>query len=603
MDGDMIELPIDCEQGIAFSVEELEAAISVGAGCGSGTSSTELTLMEEGDCTQNGYFARYRLNVTATDACGNTSNLGIMIDFVDMTPPVVSSPNELTLNCGDDIPMLEATDACGEIASMTFVDSAPIEASCSANPVAYDRTWTVTDACGNATTFTQSITVIDNSGPVFSGVPADMCNNTGIDVVVTAIDGCTGEQAEVSFNEVMSNEAGCGQVLTRTWTATDACGNTSVATQQVFFDDEVAPTIAFTSDLLFGLESGDDLFLSVGDGFGDPSDPLLLTASDVTVTDNCATITAQVQVVTTLSEDCAADGYLARYEYRFRATDPCGNTSIAKLTVFYVDGNAPDFFNVPGDLEVFCAAVPPVADVIASDDYDEEVEVFFSETQTVTAEGILITRTWKATDSCGNANAVSQNILVVNNDLDATFSFASPVIECNSDDNRLGVTPTGGTPPYTYQWQLTFPLEDGYITTDPTRPAILFTMGYITQTFTVLITDANGCEYAASVTVVCDFSDDEGDFTGNGNNYSFSLDVYPNPANEQLMVKASVQENTPVTVTMYNLFGQELFRSEQDTWAPEGLRIDTRRFPNGTYLLRLTADGQEVQTREVVILH
>jgi hypothetical protein len=31
--------------------------------------------------------------------------------------------------------------------------------------------------------------------------------------------------------------------------------------------------------------------------------------------------------------------------------------------------------------------------------------------------------------------------------------------------------------------------------------------------------------------------------------------------------------------------------------------IDTRRFPSGTYLLRLTADGQEVQTREVVILH
>ena len=133
--------------------------------------------------------------------------------------------------------------------------------------------------------------------------------------------------------------------------------------------------------------------------------------------------------------------------------------------------------------------------------------------------------------------------------------------------------------------------------------AILFTMGYITQTFTVLITDANGCEYAASVTVVCDFSDDEGDFTGGGNNGSMSLNVYPNPTSEQLMVKASVQEDTPVTVAMYNLFGQELFRKEMDTWMQEGMTIDTRRFPNGTYLLRLTADGQEVQTREVVILH
>ena len=486
---------------------------------------------------------------------------------------------------------------------MTFVDSAPIEVSCADNPVAYDRTWTVTDNCGNATTFMQSIIVIDNAGPVFSGVPADMCNNTGIDVVVTAIDGCTGNQAQVFFEEVMSSESGCGEVLTRTWTATDACGNTSVATQQVFFDDEEAPSIAFTGDLVFGLESGDELFLSVGDGLGDPGDPLFLTSADVTVTDNCATITAEVLVETTFSSDCAADGYLAQYDYKFIATDPCGNTSSAVLTVFYVDNNAPDFFNVPDDVEVFCMAVPAVANVTASDDYDEEVEVIFSETQAATAEGVLITRTWTATDKCGNTNAVSQEILVVNNDIDATFSFGSPVIECNSDDNRLGVTPTGGTPPYTYQWQLTFPLEDGYITTDPTRPGILFTMGYITQTFTVLITDANGCEYAASVTVVCDFSDDEGDFFGTGDNGSVSLNVYPNPTSEQLMVKAGGLADAPVTVAMYNLFGQEMFRQELDAWMQEGLTIDTRRFPNGTYLLRLTADGQEVQTREVVILH
>ncbi|WP_367391996.1 HYR domain-containing protein [Lewinella sp. LCG006] len=602
MDGDLIQLPVDCDQDIAFSVEELEAAISVGSGCGSGSSSIELNLMDEGDCQENGYFARYRLNVTATDACGNTSNLSITIDFVDMTPPVVSSANELTLNCGDEIPMIEATDACGEIASMTFVDSAPIEVSCAANPVAYDRTWTVTDNCGNATTFVQSIIVLDNAGPVFSGVPADMCNNTGIDVVVTAVDGCTGQQAQVFFEEVMSSESGCGEVLTRTWTATDACGNTSVATQQVFFDDDVAPEIEFTSDLVFGLESGDELFLTVGDGLGDPNDPLFLTADDVTVTDNCASITAQVIVETTISDDCAADGYLARYDYKFIATDPCGNTSSAKLTVFYVDNNAPDFFNVPDDVDVFCTAVPEVANVIASDDYDEEVEVIFSETSTTTPEGLLITRTWKASDSCGNTNSVSQNILVVNNDINATFSFGGPVIECNSDNNRLGVTPTGGTPPYTYQWQLTFPLEDGYITTDPTLPGILFTMGYITQTFSVLITDANGCEYLASVTVVCDFSDDEGDFTGNGNDGAFSMNVYPNPVSDQLMVKAVNAAEEKVTVSIYSLLGQVVYQKTYADWPIEGGAIDTRLYPAGTYLLRLDTPGAEPMIEEVVIL-
>ncbi len=199
--------------------------------------------------------------------------------------------------------------------------------------------------------------------------------------------------------------------------------------------------------------------------------------------------------------------------------------------------------------------------------------------------------------------AVSQKILVVDNDLSATFSFGSEVIECNSDNNRLGVTANGGTPPYNYQWQLTTPLEDGYITTDPTLRGILFTMGYITQTFTVIITDANGCQLSAQVTVVCDFSDDEGDFTGGGNTGTVNLIAYPNPANEQLLIKADGLAERPVKISLYNLFGQELSYTEIEHWTTEGLAIDTRRFPNGTYVLRLTANGHEVQTREVVILH
>jgi hypothetical protein len=175
----------------------------------------------------------------------------------------------------------------------------------------------------------------------------------------------------VIFSETMSNEAGCGQVLTRTWTATDACGNTSTATQQVFFTDDNEPTISFSHPLLAGLESGDELFLSVGDGLGDPNDPLIFTAVAVNVTDNCAAqLMSTVDFEVYQSEDCKEDGFLAQYEYKWVATDACGNTSNATLTVYYIDRNAPDFFNVPDDLTVFCSDVPEVATIIVSDDFD-----------------------------------------------------------------------------------------------------------------------------------------------------------------------------------------------------------------------------------------
>jgi len=213
---------------------------------------------------------------------------------------------------------------------------------------------------------------------------------------------------------------------------------------------------------------------------------------------------------------------------------------------------------------------------------------------------VLITRTWTATDKCGNTNAVSQDILVANNDLTATFRFGN-VIECNSRNNRLGVTVSGGTPPYSYAWQLTSPLEDGYITSDATQRGIFFTMGYITQTFTVRITDANGCELVAPVTIVCDFSGEEGLVSSGGNGRN-EMSVYPNPATEQVRVKAISLVEEKVTVRVYSLLGQVVYQNTFEQWPIEGVAIDTRVYPAGTYLLRVETPGEPPFMEEIVIL-
>ncbi|MEZ4949329.1 MAG: hypothetical protein R2784_08080 [Saprospiraceae bacterium] len=40
--------------------------------------------------------------------------------------------------------------------------------------IVYTRTWTATDGCGNQSSASQVITIIDNIAPVISGVPGDL---------------------------------------------------------------------------------------------------------------------------------------------------------------------------------------------------------------------------------------------------------------------------------------------------------------------------------------------------------------------------------------------------------------------------------------------
>jgi hypothetical protein len=55
------------------------------------------------------------------------------------------------------------------------------------------RTWTATDNCGNTATATQTITVIDNTAPIFANVPTNVtvdCGAIPSAATVTATDNC-----------------------------------------------------------------------------------------------------------------------------------------------------------------------------------------------------------------------------------------------------------------------------------------------------------------------------------------------------------------------------------------------------------------------------
>ena len=139
------------------------------------------------------------------------------------------------------------TDNCDAFPSLTFNDNV-LTGTCAGGST-IERTWTTTDACGNTQqAIVQLITIEDSILPVLT-TPADVTiecdedsspNGTG---VATATDNCDTD-VDITFNDVVVI-GNCPQesVITRSWTATDDCGNSSTADQIITINDTQEPVL------------------------------------------------------------------------------------------------------------------------------------------------------------------------------------------------------------------------------------------------------------------------------------------------------------------------------------------------------------------------
>ena len=107
--------------------------------------------------------------------------------------------------------------------------------------------FTATDLCGNATSATQTITVVDTTAPEF-GVEENQvnlpCDESDV-ITVDATDNCG--EVTITYEETQVS-GGCVApvgTLLRLYTATDDCGNSSTLEQIIILFDETAPE--FTS--------------------------------------------------------------------------------------------------------------------------------------------------------------------------------------------------------------------------------------------------------------------------------------------------------------------------------------------------------------------
>ena len=165
------------------------------------------------------------------------------------TPPVVIAPANVTVACDASLkPSINnalgtatTVEGCSGTSTPTYSDQI-IPGNCAGNYTII-RTWSSQDGCGNTGTASQTITVQDTTPPSVTA-PPDLIlsytddtstNSTG---VATAQDGCSG--VAVTYSDDVNNSGDGSVVTTRTWVATDGCGNTASATQIITVDAPLA---------------------------------------------------------------------------------------------------------------------------------------------------------------------------------------------------------------------------------------------------------------------------------------------------------------------------------------------------------------------------
>jgi gliding motility-associated-like protein len=402
----------------------------------------------------------------ATDAAGNTGYF-IQNIFVlpDANPPAFTQvPQSLTVQCdiysNANKNILEtyinnrsgatAIDNCGGLLTWSFTwkdklnntgantyPQIPTSAMPGYPPCDWfvDVTYVVKDNCGNENNATVRFAVKDNTPPTFANTQPDVTVNclnipTFLSDLPTISDNCG--SSTIDYKEVIqtpANPCGVGYTISRTWTATDPCANTSAYTRVVTVIDDQNPTL---------LSVPNNITVAC-----DAVPPL----PNVTAADDCdSNPTINYTEISTKNNDKTL---CSHYDYtitrKWTATDKCGKTSEKSYIITVKDGQSPSF-TTPANITVDCfnalnSAVTGRPTAIV-DNCDSSPKLDSSDV--VTAGSCLgnntITRTWRVRDACNNI--FSKNQTITTQDIKKPLLVGVPndiTLECGT---ALPIVPT-----------------------------------------------------------------------------------------------------------------------------------------------------------------
>jgi hypothetical protein len=340
---------------------------------------------------------------SATDGCGNTSTCLQAIQVIDSGAPAITCPSNVTIQCTvSTLPgstgTATATDNCDATPTVTFADVS-IAGGCTQEG-SIQRTWTAEDDCGNTSTCVQTIVIDDSTTPAIT-CPTNVtiaCTASTLPAstgTATATDNCDATPTITSADVVVAGACPQEQTIFRTWAAMDDCGNSSTCVQTIFVDDFTPPAITCPSNMTISCTVS----------------TLPANTGTASATDNCGGTPTITSVDAIIPGACPQEQTINR---TWTATDPCGNTSTCLQVIIVDDSNAP-VITCPGDVTLECMAnTLPAATGTATaiDDCDGTPAITFTDvvTQGPCAQEMTVTRTWVATDDCGNAASCVQVI-------------------------------------------------------------------------------------------------------------------------------------------------------------------------------------------------
>jgi gliding motility-associated-like protein len=199
---------------------------------------------------------------TYTDCSGNSANWTFTFIVDDNIPPFASDLPTVNVTCLEDVPLpnnalvTNATDNCG-VQSITWTGDVINDDFC---PI-IERTYTITDFCGNTTQISQIFNVIDNIPPnatvndtVFlldGPIPS-----VNLSVISTISDNCSAQPVVSFVSETISGA--CPTVIDRIYRVTDNCQNEIFLSHTTLIqnlDNNVSANFSFTPSYVTSFDS------------------------------------------------------------------------------------------------------------------------------------------------------------------------------------------------------------------------------------------------------------------------------------------------------------------------------------------------------------
>jgi len=288
---------------------------------------------------------------TATDVSGKKAEHIQTIVVKDNVPPTFTTKilpdKQLKYSCAAKVPQAEVlkfTDNCDTTEKEVKAVDKKVPGNCPNNYI-IERTWTAEDLCGNKNVYTQTITVIDDQSPIFQGTlpeknpkPFTCASQVPPAPILKFTDNCDANVKEVKPVEKKTNGS-CpnNYTLTRTWTATDLCGNFTKHVQTIVVKDDEKPKFK-------GVLPKKELSFS--------SAKEVPPAQELEFTDNCETTVKKVKAKEEKLKETCPNNFVLKRTWLIK--DTCGNENIYEQIITVADTIAPTIEKHAQDLTVQC---------------------------------------------------------------------------------------------------------------------------------------------------------------------------------------------------------------------------------------------------------